>query len=102
MTFYVLGITVTSPCGQTWRVAPNLSGLPAAEGGFTTCLGWFGVKWSVQGAKFVLELDVPEGTRGTVVLPVDGNITVGGREVVVRDAEFEVEGGQHIVQVKQS
>ena len=72
LTYYVLGLTVTSPQGATWQVAPHTSGLSAAEGGFTTPLGWFGAKWSkTSKGKFSLEIDVPEGTKGTVELPTE-------------------------------
>ncbi|KAI0681905.1 Six-hairpin glycosidase-like protein [Cerioporus squamosus] len=79
LTYYVLGLTVTSPQGRTWQVAPHLSGLSAAEGGFTTPLGWFGVKWTAQQMRaFSLTVDVPEGTSGVVKLPVGGKVTIDG------------------------
>ena len=60
LTYYVLGLTVTSPQGRTWQVAPHLSGLEAAEGGFTTPLGWFGVKWRTRKAPTVVCTTVVE------------------------------------------
>ncbi|KAI0752009.1 hypothetical protein C8Q74DRAFT_347805 [Fomes fomentarius] len=59
LTYYVLGLIVTSPQGQTWQVALHLSGLTAAKGGFTTPLGWFGVKWEKTKTTFRMEIDVP-------------------------------------------
>ena len=100
LTFYVLGLTVTSPCGQTWRIAPHPAGLSAAEGGFTTSMGWFGVKWSTQDTKFVLEVDAPKGTRGIVVLPVNGKLILDGLEIAAHGAELAMDGGQHIVEVE--
>ncbi|KAF9019279.1 glycoside hydrolase family 78 protein [Hymenopellis radicata] len=47
LTFHVVGLTLTSPQGATWAIAPIPSGLDSAEGGFETGLGWFGVKWNV-------------------------------------------------------
>lgn len=47
LTNYVLGLDVVAPRGSVWVVRPMLSGLHAAEGGFETPLGWFGVKWRV-------------------------------------------------------
>ena len=59
--------------GKTWSLAPHLSGLEAAEGGFETSLGWFGVKWSLSevngGTAFTLSFEVPSGTSGTITLP---------------------------------
>jgi hypothetical protein len=48
LTFYVLGLTPITPQGQTWSVAPHLSGLFGAQGGFQTPLGWFGVNWTLN------------------------------------------------------
>ncbi|KAI0314054.1 Six-hairpin glycosidase [Amylostereum chailletii] len=78
LTFYVLGLTVTSPQGATWAVSPHLSGLPAAQGGFSTGLGWFGVRWSSNETVFELDVDVPTGTKGVATLPVSGTTTVDG------------------------
>ena len=51
LTFYALGLTVTSPAGSAWAVAPHLQGgLPGAQGGFSTPLGWFGVQWALAGS----------------------------------------------------
>ncbi|TFY58443.1 hypothetical protein EVJ58_g6418 [Rhodofomes roseus] len=47
LSFYVLGLQITGPQGQTWAVAPHTAGLPYAEGGYETPLGWFGVRWSL-------------------------------------------------------
>lgn len=107
LTFYVLGLTVTSPQGSTWSIAPQLSGLGAAEGGFETPLGWYGVQWNVtstddqSGETFTLAYDVPEGTTGVLTLPVMGNTTVDGQAVSVKnDGVLEGEGGAHVVVVQ--
>ena len=100
LTYYVLGLTVTSPQGRTWQVAPHLSGLDAAEGGFTTPLGWFGVKWSAHKHDFTLDIDIPEGTTGTVKVPVAGKAMVNGRaQVVNRGDTVQLAGGKHVVSV---
>ena len=94
---------MTSPQGATWQVAPHLSGLSKAEGGFTTPLGWFGVKWSASSrGRFTLSIDVPEGTEGTVNLPKEakGTVVVDGKVVRVRPGETLVlEGGSHRITV---
>ncbi|KAF9073410.1 glycoside hydrolase family 78 protein [Rhodocollybia butyracea] len=46
LIFYLVGLMVTSSQGATWSVAPVLSGLTAAQGGFETNLGWFGANWT--------------------------------------------------------
>lgn len=100
LTYYVLGLTVTSPQGRTWQVAPHLSALDAAEGGFTTPLGWFGVKWSSQKRVFTLDIDIPEGTTGVVKVPVAGRATVNGKaQVVSRGDALQLAGGKHIISV---
>ncbi|KAF8198162.1 glycoside hydrolase family 78 protein [Mycena galopus ATCC 62051] len=76
MTFYLLGIQLTSALGATWSIAPVLSGLPSAEGGLSTALGFFGVKWTVVGQTLTLILQVPVGTEGVVTLPGTGPLTV--------------------------
>lgn len=102
LTFYVLGITVTSPQGLTWTFDPHTSGLEAAEGGFETPLGWFGAKWSweADGRKFTASLDVPKGTSGKVRVPGKGIVSVNGKRVT-KDAEgfVQVPGGNHIISV---
>jgi hypothetical protein len=97
MTFFVLGLTLTSAQGATWSVAPIPSGLDATEGGFETGLGWFGVKWSNKQGVFTLTLEAPPGTRGTVTLPGTGSIQVDGKAASTSGAGFSVHvlGGQH-------
>ncbi|KIK66783.1 glycoside hydrolase family 78 protein [Collybiopsis luxurians FD-317 M1] len=102
LTFHLVGLTVTSPQGATWSVAPVLSGLSAAQGGFSTGLGWFGASWNVtdEGSSktFTLKIDTPSGTTGTVTLPGTGEVTVdGGRATVVDGTRLELEGGEHVV-----
>ena len=99
LTFYVLGLTVTSPQGQTWSFDPHMSGLEAAEGGFETPLGWFGAKWSLtaKGKTFTAELDVPVGTTGEVRVPIKGAVSVDGRRV--KGNALHLKGGKHIVSV---
>ncbi|KAF9552097.1 glycoside hydrolase family 78 protein [Agrocybe pediades] len=107
LTFYVLGLSVTSPQGKTWRVAPHIGagtdagGASSAdfpdkvEGGFETGLGWFGVKWSVKRSgtskdggtsqELTIDIDTPPGTEGTVVTP-------GGLGNTTATVSVEVDG----------
>ncbi|KAG6827972.1 hypothetical protein H0H92_009798 [Tricholoma furcatifolium] len=99
LTFFVLGLTLTSAQGATWSVAPVLSGLDAAEGGLTTGLGWFGVKWGIQANQFTLTVNVPEGTEGVIHMPGTGSIKVDGELVstAMIDNYVEIHGGTHTV-----
>ncbi|TRM57630.1 glycoside hydrolase family 78 protein [Schizophyllum amplum] len=100
LTAYVLGLSVTEPAGRAFRVQPQTAGLPAAEGGFETPLGWFGVSWTMDedGAGFEMNVTAPQGTNGVAVLPVDGEVTVDGAAVSVADGrEVELEGGAHTI-----
>ncbi|KIY62492.1 glycoside hydrolase family 78 protein [Cylindrobasidium torrendii FP15055 ss-10] len=98
LTFYVLGLKVTSPKGATWDLNPHINGgLPAAEGGFETGLGWFGVNWTLGADSFELELDTPEGTEGVFHLPLDGPLSVDGQEVDVGGLLVPLSGGKHSI-----
>lgn len=105
LTYYVLGLTITSPQGRTWSVAPHLSGLQAAEGGFETPLGWYGVKWQVDTSQnvFALDVDMPEGTEGFVLLPVQGRVIIRGAGAQTRSDGRSVDlvGGKHTIEVNQ-
>ena len=101
LTFYVLGLTVTSPQGQTWSVAPHTSVLPAAQGGFSTPLGWFGVDWTSSADSFNVSISTPEGTSGIVSLPMNGTITVDGAMVAEDGSSpLSVTGGNHTITVQ--
>lgn len=106
LTFYLLGLTVTSTRGQTWSFAPHLgTGVLAAEGGFETPLGRYDAAWSFDkdangNDVFNIRIMTPQGTQGIVKLPSnmmasyvrDGetkNVLLGG------PAEMEVTGGRH-------
>ncbi|KAF8893321.1 glycoside hydrolase family 78 protein [Infundibulicybe gibba] len=86
LTFFVLGLSITSPQGATWSVAPVLSGLGAAEGGFETGLGWFGVKWSANGSALTLDINTPDGTLGSAIIPGEGDVQIDGKMVEVDPA----------------
>lgn len=100
LTFYVLGLTVTSPQGRTWSVAPHLSGLPSAEGGFETPLGWYGVQWTSTADAFNLTVETPTGTSGIVTLPVSGTTSVDGNLVQVDGESLPLSGGNHTISVQ--
>jgi len=106
LTFYLLGLTVTSTQGKTWTFAPHLNtGIPAAKGGFETPLGRFNATWSFDTDEngidvFNARVSTPSNTVGTVKLPEnmmgslarDGNI----RNFVLHgSSEIQVQGGSH-------
>ncbi|KII96164.1 glycoside hydrolase family 78 protein [Plicaturopsis crispa FD-325 SS-3] len=69
LSFYLLGLKLTSPLGATWTVEPVLSGLAEAEGGYSTSLGQWLVKWQLDGNDLTLNVTSPPETNGTVKLP---------------------------------
>ena len=101
LSFYVLGLTITAPQGQAWSIAPHLSGLRAAEGGFETALGWFGASWSLSDDnEFILSTDTPAGTLGVVRLPAIGRGTIDGRGIDVDESRtLKLAGGKHVISV---
>jgi alpha-L-rhamnosidase len=70
---YVLGVRPVEPGYRTWLIEPQPGDLAWAEGTAPTPQGPIGVAW-YRGAPgfFSLGVWVPEGTRGTVGLPVGG------------------------------
>ena len=69
LTNFILGLSVTSPAGATWRLAPQFGDLTSVEGGFSTSLGKYQARWELEGRGYTLTYDVPAGTRGEIVLP---------------------------------
>ena len=75
LTTYIVGLRILSPQAKTFDIAPHVDGgLPRAEGGFSTPLGWFGVKWELEEGsdgteKLVVEVESPPGTQGTFFVP---------------------------------
>ncbi|CAK5269996.1 unnamed protein product [Mycena citricolor] len=97
LTFYLLGIQLKSPLGATWTISPVLSGLPSAEGGLETAIGFFGVKWTVQGHTLTVRLQTPTASNGTVSLPGVGPLTVDGHKKSSSSGLVSLDGGSHVV-----
>ncbi|KAI0075162.1 glycoside hydrolase family 78 protein [Panus rudis PR-1116 ss-1] len=101
LTFYVLGLAVTSPKGRTWSFAPHLSGLSAAQGGFETPLGWFEASWTLNNhtKSFEVSLEAPANTTGSLRLPasVTGQVTIDGRNIRDSPGIVELSGGKHSI-----
>ncbi|KAJ7722663.1 glycoside hydrolase family 78 protein [Mycena maculata] len=97
LTFYLLGIQLTSPLGASWSIAPVLSGLPSAEGGIETGLGSFSVQWAVSGETLTLALQTPAGTQGVVTVPGTGPITVDKKIEPTSSDSVELRGGNYTI-----
>jgi len=112
LTEFVLGLSVTSPAGFTWKLAPQFGDLQSVEGGFTTSLGKYQASWRLQGPGYTLSYNVPEGTTGQVKLPCLSSrrfptITFDGKplphDVKVQLGEgtvLEAAGGSHTIVVR--
>ena len=66
---HIVGLRITGPGGREWILAPQFGDLDRAEGGFTTMLGRFSASWRAFAFGYVVEYEVPEGTRGFLLLP---------------------------------
>lgn len=85
LTEYVLGLSITSPAGSTWQLAPHFGDLQHVEGGFTTSLGKYSAAWTVDDdGGYVLEYSAPEGTSGVLELPVSDE---SGRNRIMVDGQ---------------
>ncbi len=74
LTNYILGLSVTSPAGASWRLAPQFGDLKSVEGGFVTKLGKYQASWQVESWGYTISFSVPKGTTGQLVLPC---LTIG-------------------------
>jgi hypothetical protein len=74
LTEHVLGLGVTGLAGETCVFAPQLGDLKAVQGGFTTSLGKYSAKLSLDSRSgcVLTELEVPRSVVTEVVLPSDG------------------------------
>ncbi|KAF8848023.1 bacterial alpha-L-rhamnosidase domain protein [Acephala macrosclerotiorum] len=96
LSTYVLGLQLTNPGGKTWVISPQFGNLKSVEGGFTTGLGKFSVKWVVADDGFALEYNVPSSTSGRLILPASigrtPKVAVNGRLLaqVVYDASNNI------------
>ncbi|KAE8352015.1 Six-hairpin glycosidase-like protein [Aspergillus coremiiformis] len=104
LTTYILGLTITSPRGLTWKIAPQFGDLKRVEGGFTTSLGKFQAAWEKNPNGYTLQFSVPAGTKGNLTLPyvrssekpsitIDGNNIYKGVRYVDETATITVSGG---------
>ncbi|OGE57769.1 hypothetical protein PENARI_c001G09197 [Penicillium arizonense] len=111
LTEYIVGLTVTSRLGQTWKIAPQFGDLESAEAGFVTSLGKFQASWRKGSSGYTLDFSVPKGTVGQLTLPfvtasrkpsitIDGDRLTRGLSYVDHTVTVKVTGGSHRVVVK--
>jgi len=110
LTNYVLGLEITGRVGSTWRFAPQFGDLTSVQGGFMTTLGAFQASWNVTngGRGYSMEVNVPEGTTGTMTLPAlssggSGAVTWNGQHrgsIGKAGMKIGCGGGKHTVSVK--
>ncbi|KGO38901.1 Bacterial alpha-L-rhamnosidase [Penicillium expansum] len=111
LTEYVVGLSVVSPLGLTWKIAPQFGDLEFAEAGFVTSLGKFQASWVLDSSGYVLTFSVPKGTVGNVTLPyvtaskkpsitIDGDQLMRGVAYVDGTATVKFTGGSHKVAVR--
>lgn len=96
LTEFIVGLSVTSPAGGSWKLAPQFGDLRSAEAGFMTSLGKFEASWNLRHDGYSLSYNVPRGTTGEIVLHCQSvgkfpRITIDGRPVS-REANPQLEG----------
>jgi hypothetical protein len=110
LTEYVVGLSVVSPLGLAWKIAPQFGDLDFAEAGFVTSLGKFEASWKKTSGGYDLDFSVPRETVGNITLPyvitsrkplitIDGDQLTKGVIYVDDTATVEVTGGSHKVVV---
>jgi alpha-L-rhamnosidase len=69
---YVLGVRPVEPGYKTWLIEPQTGDLSWAEGTVPTPYGPIEVEWRKTAQGMRLEINVPNGTSGTVGVPANG------------------------------
>jgi alpha-L-rhamnosidase len=94
---YVLGVRPVSPGYKTWLVEPQPGDLTWAKGCVPTPYGPIEVRWEKEGNEFVLRVEVPDGTLGSVGVPVSGSpdsLIVNGQKVKSETTGSETGAGR--------
>jgi alpha-L-rhamnosidase len=82
---YVLGVRPVQPGYKTWLIEPQPGDLSWAEGRVPTPHGPITVKWKNASGRFILDVVVPAGTRGTIGIPAP----VGRVSIMVNGRPFK-------------
>jgi hypothetical protein len=84
LTNELLGAAPQTPGYATWTVQPHPGSVQWARGQLPTPHGPLQVSWTHHGAAFLVTVDAPPGTSGTVTLPSGRTVRLGpGRHTVV-------------------
>ncbi|MGW2234266.1 alpha-L-rhamnosidase-related protein [Streptomyces sp. NPDC001759] len=98
LTHHLLGARPVSPGYATWEVRPQPGDVTWAQGQLPTPHGALRVAWENSGRRFHVVLDIPRGTRGTLVLPGDGRrLTVRARGRTLWDGRHAASEGVAVV-----
>jgi hypothetical protein len=87
LTYYVLGLRPKPfvPGGKEWLFVPMMGDLEFAEGGFVTEYGKIQGSWRREDSRVILKVSAPEGTYGTVGIPITGakveSVVINGKRV---------------------
>jgi alpha-L-rhamnosidase len=79
---YVLGIRPVSAGYQNWIIQPHPKALTWALGRAPTLYGPIDLKWGQESNVFVIQVDAPSGTTGTIGIPIskgNGKVIVNGK-----------------------
>ncbi|MCJ1446232.1 MAG: hypothetical protein MMC23_006737 [Stictis urceolatum] len=107
LTEEVLGVKPLEPGYERFEVRPVLGDLQWARGRVMGRFGGIEVSWGVDGGAFALNLTIPTGSVGEVMVPADGDgktVSVDGKVINgTVDGGYamagELEGGQHLITV---
>jgi hypothetical protein len=112
LTTYILGLSIQSRVGETWKLAPQFGDLTSVEGGFTTSLGKYQAGWTLARGGYTLEYSVPVGTSGQLILPyvsagkfpsisIDGQLVPAGdnAQMAGTGVILSAQGGSHQIVV---
>ncbi|KAM0128493.1 hypothetical protein ACHAO1_008957 [Botrytis cinerea] len=91
MSNYVLGVIPTGPGFSTWSVKPYPGDLKWAKGRIPTPKGPINVNWSINSSGwFLMSVDAPSGTSGSVSLPVRFSTSVKRDTAIEINVDGEV------------
>jgi Bacterial alpha-L-rhamnosidase C-terminal domain/Bacterial alpha-L-rhamnosidase 6 hairpin glycosidase domain len=101
---YLLGVQPTSPGYKNWTIAPQAGDLAWAQGRVPTPSGAIVSRWQAGHGSFKLTMAAPQGTQGTVTVPLmnrSGIVAENGRIVwangAPRNGAVATEAGGNVV-----
>ena len=91
LSSYVLGIRPTTPGFHAWSIAPQPGPLSWARGQVPTPYGPLAASWTTDADGFELNVEVPEGTTGTIRVPLGPSGTATLHREMDEDTQSPVE-----------